>query len=93
MVLALINMVCATETVEGAHEQWRIIADRLRAKFPKLATLLDESETVLVVMDFPEAQGSARPFRRVRHIHNERCARALLRSAFDRDHKRERSWQ
>jgi putative transposase len=55
MVLALINTVFAT-TVEGAHEQWRIVADQLRAKFPKLATLLDESETdMLAFMDFPKA--------------------------------------
>jgi putative transposase len=56
MVLALINTVFATETAEAAHEQWRIVADQLRAKFPKLAALLDESESeVLSFMDFPKA--------------------------------------
>ncbi len=56
MVLALINTVFATETAEAAHEQWRVVADQLRVKFPKLATLLDESESeVLAFMDFPKA--------------------------------------
>jgi putative transposase len=52
----MINTVFATETAEAAHEQWRIVADQLRAKFPKLAALLDESESeVLSFMDFPKA--------------------------------------
>lgn len=56
MVLALIYTVFAQETAEAAHEQWRIVADQLREKFPKLAALMDDGEDdVLAYMDFPKA--------------------------------------
>lgn len=56
MVLALINTVFAQETAEAAHEQWRVVADQLREKFPKLAALMDDAESdVLAFMDFPKA--------------------------------------
>ena len=56
MVLALINTVFAQDTHEAAVEQWRVVADQLRAKFPKLATLMDEAEPdVLAFMTFPKA--------------------------------------
>jgi putative transposase len=56
MVLALINTALAQDTTEGAHEQWRIVADQSRTKLPKLATLLDNAENdVLAFMDFPRA--------------------------------------
>ncbi len=56
MVLALINTAFAQETAEGAREQWRVVADHLREKLPKLATMLDEAENeVLAFMDFPRA--------------------------------------
>src|SRR6185312_8519089 len=47
MVLAMINT---------AFAQWRVVADQLRVKFPKLATLMDGAETdVLAFMSFPKA--------------------------------------
>jgi putative transposase len=56
MVLALINTVFAQETAEAASAQWRIVADQLREKFPKLAAMLDEAEAdVLAFMHFPKA--------------------------------------
>ena len=56
MVLALINTVFAQETAEAVHAQWRVVADQLRDKFPKLAAMLDEAEhDVLAFMDFPKA--------------------------------------
>jgi len=56
MVLALINTVFAQETAEAAHGQWRVVADQLREKFPKLALMLDGPEgDVLAFMDFPKA--------------------------------------
>jgi putative transposase len=56
MVLALINTALAQDTTEGAHEQWRVVADQFRTKLPKLATLLDNAENeVLAFMDFPRA--------------------------------------
>ncbi|BDE07593.1 IS256 family transposase [Vulcanimicrobium alpinum] len=56
MVLALINTVFAQETAEAAHEQWRIVSEQLRQKFPKLAAMMDDAENdVLAYMDFPKA--------------------------------------
>lgn len=56
MVLALINTVFAQESAQAASAQWRTVADQLRAKFPKLATMLDEAENdVLAFMHFPKA--------------------------------------
>ena len=56
MVLALINTVFAQETAEAAHAQWRVVADQLREKFPKLSALMDDAEhEVLAFMDFPKA--------------------------------------
>ena len=56
MVLAMINTVFAQETLEAAIAQWRVVADQLRSKFPKLAMMLDRSEAdVLAFMSFPKA--------------------------------------
>jgi putative transposase len=56
MVLAMINTDFAQETLDAAIAQWRVVADQLRAKFPKLAAMLDKSETdVLAYMSFPKA--------------------------------------
>jgi putative transposase len=56
MVLAMINTVFAQESQEAAIAQWRVVADQLRAKFPKLAAMLDKSEAdVLAYMSFPKA--------------------------------------
>jgi len=56
VVLALINTVFAQETQDAAIQQWRSVADQLRAKFPKLAALMDDAEhDVLAFMSFPKA--------------------------------------
>lgn len=56
MVLAMINTVFAQETLDAAIAQWRVVADQLRDKFPRLAAMLDRSETdVLAFMSFPKA--------------------------------------
>ena len=56
MVLAMINTVFAQETQEAAVAQWRVVADQLRDKFPRLAAMLDRSEAdVLAFMSFPKA--------------------------------------
>jgi putative transposase len=56
MVRAMINTIFAHETADAARKQWRIVADQLREKFPKLAVLMDDSETdVLAFMSFPKA--------------------------------------
>ena len=56
MLLAMINTAFAQDTQDAASAQWHIVANRLRVKFPKLATLMDGSETdVLAFMSFPKA--------------------------------------
>jgi putative transposase len=56
MVLALINTVFAQDTQEAAVTQWRVVADQLREKFPKLATVMDDAESdVLAFMGFPKS--------------------------------------
>jgi putative transposase len=56
MVLAMINTAFAQENAEAAAAQWRIVADQLRGKFPKLGALMDGAETeVLTFMSFPKA--------------------------------------
>src|SRR5512138_1456577 len=56
MVLALINTVFAQDSQEAAVQQWRAVADQLRAKFPKLAALMDGAESdVLAFMSFPKS--------------------------------------
>ena len=55
MVFALINTIFAQETADAAHGQWRIVADQLRPKLPKLAAMMDAAEhEVLTFMDFPK---------------------------------------
>lgn len=56
MVRALINTIFAQDTPQAASKQWRVVADQLREKFPKLAALMDDAETdVLAFMSFPSA--------------------------------------
>jgi putative transposase len=56
MVAALIRTVFAQDTEADAQRQWRTVADQLRAKFPKIAQLMDEAEAdVLAFMTFPKA--------------------------------------
>lgn len=55
-MLALINTVFAQEIQDAAILQWRSVVDQLRAKFPKLAALMDNAEhDVLAFMSFPKA--------------------------------------
>ena len=43
------------EMAEAASQQWRAMADQMRAKLPKLATLMDDAEPdVLAYMTFPK---------------------------------------
>ncbi|MBY0237920.1 MAG: IS256 family transposase [Burkholderiaceae bacterium] len=55
-VLAMINTIFVQESAEAASAQWRTVADQLRGKFPKLATMMDDAEhEVLTFMGFPKA--------------------------------------
>ena len=54
VVSAFIATAFAQDDAEAARQQWRRVADQLRAKLPKLATLMDEVEPdVLAYMSFP----------------------------------------
>lgn len=53
-VLVTINTIFVQETAEAAASQWWNVADQLRAKFPKLASMMDDAESeVLNFMSFP----------------------------------------
>jgi transposase-like protein len=55
VVSAFIATAFAQNDADAARQQWRRVADQLRPKVPKLATLMDESETdVLAYMTFPQ---------------------------------------
>src|SRR3954449_3703912 len=54
VVSAFIATAFAQNDAGAARTQWRRVADQLRPKVPKLATLMDEAETdVLAFMTFP----------------------------------------
>ncbi len=55
LVSAWIGTAFAEADAPAAHAQWRRVADQLRPKVPKLATLMDDSEhDVLAYMSFPK---------------------------------------
>ena len=54
VVSAFVATAFAQDDAESARAQWRLIADQVRTKVPKLATLMDEAEhDVLAYMTFP----------------------------------------
>jgi transposase-like protein len=54
IVSAWIGTAFAEADAPAAHAQWRTVADQLRPKVPRLATLMDAAEEdVLAYMDFP----------------------------------------
>ena len=56
VVSAFIATAFAQDDAEAAKAQWRRVADQLRPKVPKLASLMDEAEAdVLAYMTFPAA--------------------------------------
>ncbi len=55
VVSAFIATAFAQETPETASSQWRAVADQIRSKVPKLATIMDGAEPdVLAYMTFPK---------------------------------------
>ena len=55
VVSAFIATAFAQDTAEAASTQWRTVADQIRPKVPKLATLMDDAEhDVLAYMSFPK---------------------------------------
>ena len=56
VVSAFVATAFAQDTAEAAKQQWRSVADHLRSRLPKLATLMDDAEDdVLAYMSFPPA--------------------------------------
>lgn len=56
VVSAAVRQVFVQPDRKSAGEVWRHVADQLRARFPKVAALLDAAEhDVLAHMDYPEA--------------------------------------
>jgi putative transposase len=56
VISAFIATAFAQNDAKAASQQWRHVADQIRPKVPKLATLLDEAEIdVLAYMSFPLA--------------------------------------
>lgn len=54
MVAATIRTVFVQPDAKSAREQWRKVADGFRARFPRLAALMDEAEDdVLAYLAFP----------------------------------------
>jgi transposase-like protein len=55
VVAAFIATAFAQDDADAARTQWRLVADQVRPKLPKLAALLDEAEPdVLAFMSFPK---------------------------------------
>src|SRR5579884_2035628 len=55
VVAAFIATAFAQEDADAARAQWRLVADQLRPKVPKLAALMDGAEPdVLAYMTFPK---------------------------------------
>ena len=56
VVAAFIATAFAQDDADSARTQWRLVADQVRPKLPKLAALLDDAEAdVLAFMSFPPA--------------------------------------
>jgi putative transposase len=56
VISAFIATAFAQDDAEAARQQWRHVADQIRPKAHKLASLMDEAETdVLAYMSFPPA--------------------------------------
>ena len=59
VVSAFVATAFAQDDAQAASAQWRLVADQLRTKAPKLATLMDDAEhDVLAYMTFPREHRS-----------------------------------
>ena len=87
MVAAVIRTAFVQEDQAQARAQWREMADKLRARFPKLGELMDSAEDdVLAFMAFPKEHwpqlASTNPLERV---HKEIKRRANVIGIFPND--------
>ena len=59
IVAAAIRTAFVQETEKEAHAEWRVVADRLRERFPRVSVLMDDAEhDVLAYMSFPKLHWS-----------------------------------
>ena len=59
MVVAAIKTAFAQEKEKEAHKEWREVADRLRERFAKVSSLMDDAEhDVLAYMSFHKSHWS-----------------------------------
>jgi hypothetical protein len=68
----MIDTIFVQETAEAASAQWRIVADQLRVKFPKLAAMMDDAALLAATLrlalkvllgaldDYDQAEGEKR---------------------------------
>ena len=80
MVAAAIRQAFLQPDAAAAHHTWRHVADQLRPRWPKLATLMDDSEhDVLAYMAFPGQHRtklhSTNPLERLNKEVKRRCRR------------------
>jgi putative transposase len=78
IVLAMINTALAQDEAKAAKAQWRTVAHQLRAKFPKLAVLMDDAEIdVLAFMGFPKAHRGYMQLEGLQALSDNKPARLL----------------
>ncbi|WP_029533325.1 transposase [Pseudomonas asplenii] len=70
MVAALLRTVFAQDNCAECHQQRRLVADQLREKYPKIATLMDNSEDEVQVLTCKRRRtGSVMAVRRCCNLH------------------------
>ncbi|MCJ9697652.1 transposase, partial [Rhizobium sp. PRIMUS64] len=76
----------AQETPEAASAQWRSVADQIRPKVPKLATIMDDAEEdVLAYMTFERAPGKLHSTNPIERLNGEIKRRTEVVGIFPND--------
>ena len=72
VVSAFVATAFAQDDAQAASAQWRLVADQLRTKAPRLATLMDDAEhDVLAYMTFPREHRSKLHSNPIERLHAE----------------------
>ena len=88
VVSAFVATAFAQDDAEAASVQWRLVADQLRPKVPKLAALMDEAEhDVLAYMAFPrEHRQKLHSTNPIERLHAEIKRRTNVVGIFPNEH-------